>query len=246
MIFFDFGNSSVKVVDYNNDTFSFRQTFFYDNEFENNISLWLIGHEKPDCVYISTVKPNVSDRVELLLKNDGIENVVILNQDKDKIIDIGVDVPERVGLDRLLAAKASSIVVGESIVIDIGSAITIDYVDNSGVFQGGAILPGRFLWHKALQDNACQLPFVSLSQKGRNYVIGKNTEDAIASGSFFGVLGAINNIVAEMTKQISANIPILITGGDYNCFKHKFRFQYNFDSDLVFKGMAFIAKRRMG
>jgi type III pantothenate kinase len=100
-------------------------------------------------------------------------------------IDVQVDYPEKVGIDRLLAARAAlaSAPSRPVIVVQAGTALTVDWVDHQGRFQGGSILPGAGLALQYLAAGTDQLPWLPAdSIDGLPRLPGKNTEEAIAAG----------------------------------------------------------------
>ncbi|MEA3366750.1 MAG: type III pantothenate kinase, partial [Planctomycetota bacterium] len=126
-----------------------------------------------------------------------------------------VDEPARVGTDRLLAALAAYRRAGGAcIVVDAGTAVTVDAVDDDGTFLGGAIFPGPDLMARSLAEGTAQLPAVEI---GREFVpervIGKNTGDAIRSGIMRTLSGAVGGIAADMMHEVGTGVPVYITGG---------------------------------
>lgn len=132
---------------------------------------------------------------------------------------LAVDVahPERVGIDRLLASAAINRVRDPhrpAIVIDAGTAITVDCVSAAGAFLGGAILPGMKMAGQALDRYTEKLPLIDVTDLSRPTPIGRDTAAAISSGIFWGTRGAVSQLIAQMKKQLQANPQLYITGGD--------------------------------
>jgi type III pantothenate kinase len=123
--------------------------------------------------------------------------------------------PRRVGADRLLAAWGAKIHHGAPvIVVDLGTATTIDAVDASGTFVGGAILPGLELALASLARGTAQLPAVTLGQP--SVAIGRDTVAAILSGVVLGHLGAVRELVTRMAQELvpgGARPTVVVTGG---------------------------------
>ena len=120
---------------------------------------------------------------------------------------------EQIGADRLLAAAAAYERYGRAlIVIDAGTAITIDYVTKQGEFAGGAIALGMEASARTLSDIAAQLPYVKPSPARR--AIAKGTEEAIAAGLYFGCAGLVENIVKRIAKEARSRPLVVATGGD--------------------------------
>ncbi len=148
-------------------------------------------------------------------------------------VPLAVDAPDRVGWDRLLAARAALSVRSSSarptsknfVVVSVGTATTVDLV-TGGVFQGGAILPGIDLGGRALHEHTQALPLVQPGRSPRHAaahfpnvngheipVTGRNTVDAITSGLVWGHVGAITELVRRQTAPLVDDFEIWLTGG---------------------------------
>jgi type III pantothenate kinase len=131
---------------------------------------------------------------------------------RDVPLPIRVDAPERVGIDRLIAALAANRLRQPdraAIIIDLGTAITVDLLEADGAFAGGAILPGIATSARALEERTDALPRVPLEILDKPpAALGKSTVHAIESGIYWGAIGA---------TQLAAPLPkppnIFITGG---------------------------------
>jgi len=128
--------------------------------------------------------------------------------------------PDQTGPDRLLAAWAAAALHGRPvIVVDLGTATTVDAVDADGFFLGGAILPGLGLAAAALAEGTARLPRVALELPEE--AIGADTSSAIQSGVVIGHVGAVRELVARMRghlgRSVGANdqddVRVVVTGG---------------------------------
>jgi len=132
-------------------------------------------------------------------------------------LEIRVDEPTQVGIDRLLGAVAVNQLRGRdqpAIVIDLGTAITIDLVEIDGAFCGGAILPGIAMSAQALHDHTAALPIVSMKYlENPPQVPGKSTSSAILAGLYWGAVGAIRELVSQMSDKLVAPPELFLTGG---------------------------------
>tara|TARA_R110002072_G_scaffold287242_1_gene452597 strand:- start:43628 stop:44515 length:888 start_codon:yes stop_codon:yes gene_type:complete len=139
---------------------------------------------------------------------------VVLRSSESLKLDIQVDEPQRVGLDRLLNAVAANVIreVGvPAIIVDCGTATTVDLVSSSGSFCGGAILPGFTLCARALNQYTEVLPLISMTElfdlppsEDCHPALGSNTQAAIMSGVFWGQIGAVRELIARLSQQQSA------------------------------------------
>ncbi len=136
---------------------------------------------------------------------------------RDLPLPIRVDEPARVGIDRLLAALAADRLRQRdraAIVVDLGTAITVDLVDTDGAFVGGAILPGIATSARALAEQTDALPRVTLDFLDHPPpALGKSTVPAIESGIYWGAIGAIRELVAQLSAPYSIHPDLFFTGG---------------------------------
>ena len=123
--------------------------------------------------------------------------------------------PDRTGPDRLLAAWAASRLYGSpAIVVDLGTAITVDAVDADGFFLGGAIAPGFDLAADVLAEGTARLPRIDVELPEET--IGVDTSGAITSGVVIGHIGAVRELAVRMHQKIAdpaAATKVIITGG---------------------------------
>jgi type III pantothenate kinase len=130
---------------------------------------------------------------------------------------VEVDAPERVGMDRLMGAVAADRLRPAdraAIVVDLGTAIKVDLLSDVGAFVGGGILPGMAMSAWALQQQTDALPRVAVDhwhQPPRP--LGKSTVPAIESGIFWGAVGAIRELVSQLTKLLAEPPAVFVTGG---------------------------------
>ena len=128
-----------------------------------------------------------------------------------------VEEPERLGIDRLLAALAADRLRRRdraAIIVDLGTATTIDLLEADGVFAGGAILPGIAMSARALSEQTDALPRVALEFLDKPPApLGKSTVPAIESGIYWGTVGAIRELIARLAERLEASPDIFITGG---------------------------------
>jgi len=125
-----------------------------------------------------------------------------------------VEFPDKVGIDRLLAAFAATKKYGNApmLVVDAGSAITLDLVLN-GTFCGGAILPGLVTLSETYPQISEKLPIVDPFSTIRPIYPGKNTKNAILNGIYWGTIGAIRQFYETCYCQ-KPDTRLILTGGD--------------------------------
>jgi len=125
--------------------------------------------------------------------------------------------PDMVGIDRLLdalAADALRTAGRPAVVVDIGSAITVDLISRDGAFQGGAILPGIAMSARAMHTFTDLLPAIDMRElTSPPRAAGDCTEAAMRSGLFWGAVGAIRELVAQLAGDESPRVDVFLTGG---------------------------------
>ncbi len=130
---------------------------------------------------------------------------------------VRVDEPSRVGIDRLLNAVAANQLRSHdqpAIVVDLGTACTVDLVAADGAFEGGAIFPGLSLSARSLNEGTSVLPQVDSQTMGASVeVVGKSTQEAIHSGLHWGMVGTVRELIMRMRKHCDTTPLVLVTGG---------------------------------
>jgi type III pantothenate kinase len=129
-------------------------------------------------------------------------------------IEVDVEFPDKVGLDRLLSAVAANALRPSSrpaIIVDSGTATTVNFVSAEGIFRGGAILPGLEMSAKALHHYTAVLPLIPVQELGGDVPVlpGRNTREAIRNGLFWGQVGAIRELVRQTCLQQNISLPDL-------------------------------------
>ncbi len=131
-----------------------------------------------------------------------------------------VDNPKEIGADRIVNTLAAHALYGENgpcIVVDFGTSTNLDVVSPKGEFLGGALAAGIEISVDALAQRAAQLRRVELV-KPKN-VIGKNTVEALQSGTIYGFAGQVDGLVTRITEELdllypgSGAVSVIATGG---------------------------------
>ncbi|MCE7885999.1 MAG: type III pantothenate kinase [Alphaproteobacteria bacterium PRO2] len=198
-------------------------------------SLEGLDWKKLSDVIVSSVVPEADFHIKKFCKKY-LKKKPLLVGYQDVPLKIDLDRPEEVGADRLVNALAiKEFYKVPAIVIDFGTATTFDVIDAKGRYAGGAIAPGINLSVEALHRAAAKLPRVNV--KRPRSVIGKSTVSAIQSGIFFGYLGLIEGIVANISKEIGAKPFVIATGGLAPLFEPHTKIIQAVDDELTLKGL---------
>jgi len=127
---------------------------------------------------------------------------------------IQTDFPAEVGADRIVNGLAARAQYGfPAIIVDFGTAITFDCLNDNGDYIGGSIVPGMAIAIDALSSRTAKLPRIDITIPPKS-PIGTNTEEAIRAGMLFGYGGLVEEIIAQISKTMAPAIPAIIaTGG---------------------------------
>ncbi len=173
-------------------------------------------HERNDAaVLLASVNDPAAKAIESQITTSLGKQVTRV--ERDLVIPVGrqVDADTKVGEDRLLnAAAAFDLLKQACVVVDAGTAITVDFVDGAGTFHGGAIAAGAQLQLDALSNRTHQLPQVEMARPAEP--IGHNTVEAMKSGVYYGLRGMVRELVEQYAEKIGAFPMVVATGGDGN------------------------------
>ncbi|MEM9372343.1 MAG: type III pantothenate kinase [Planctomycetota bacterium] len=171
------------------------------------------GDDNP-TVAVSTVNPGHADAVEKAIREIGLRAMRFGRDMPIPFIHSLDDSGERtVGQDRLMCAGGAFAIVKQAcVVVDLGTAATIDFVDGEGVFHGGAIAPGLKMMLSAMSEGTSALPTIEYERPAS--VFGKNTPDAMRLGVAAMVQGAVRVLAERYADYYEAYPRIVATGGD--------------------------------
>ena len=194
-----------------------------------------------DCI-ISSVVPPVFNSVRTgVIKIIGKQPMVVGPGLKTGL-NIHVDVPSQVGSDRIVIAVAAlAEYKAPLLLMDLGTATTIEAVEPDNVYMGGVIIPGVRVSLDALTSRAAQLPGISLDQPKQ--VIGKNTVDCMRSGMMYGTAAMIDGLVERMEEELGHRCTLIATGGLAQFIVPLCKREIILDKDLLLKGLNIIYKK---
>ena len=198
--------------------------------------------------FVASVYEGAADRLRQWAQAHRPQDVVRQLRHDDFPIRIDVRSPERVGADRLAGAVAANALRRSdrsAIVVDAGTAITVNAVSADGRFLGGAILPGRKMAAAALCSKTDLLPLVEVDDGGDpGSAIGRSTTEAIRSGLYWGTIGALHRLIDEMEKSLNSPTELFLTGGGMGELVGGMGANAKFVPDLVLRGIALAAADR--
>lgn len=239
MIFADIGNTSivaVKKVDLN-----WEKIFKSETGDPEKLRGWLDSLPRGESVVFASVRKNVTDVVLEFVDKLKIDQIT---KNGFTEIELNYDTPDTLGIDRVLVCIGATAITGKNVVvIDAGSACTIDMMTADRIFRGGVIMPGLFAQQTAMQQLLPDLPVVEIDIPG-NFP-GRSTAESIQWGLSGGYIKTIESF-ARHYKHEFERVEFFITGGD-GPFVQKWidpGFQCKFRPDLIFEGMEELMKIR--
>lgn len=154
-------------------------------------------------------------------------------------IEIRVDNPAEVGADRLVnTIAAHNRYGGELIVVDFGTATTLDVVAHDGAYIGGAIAPGINLSLDALHAAAAHLPRIDVTMPPQ--VLGRNTVHCMQTGIYWGYVGLIEGIAGRIAEERGREMKVIGTGGLSPLFARGSSMMQTVDPDITMHGLVLI------
>ena len=196
-----------------------------------------------DCVIVaSSVKPEWTEHVRQIVKEELGTKLMVIGTDVPLPIETAVDEALAVGTDRLTAAAAAYAVVEDAVVVaDFGTAVTVDLVDEDGVFVGGTISPGFELALEAMHTGTSKLPVVEMQKPQQVY--GANTEEAMRAGVYWSAVGLLETICRKYAEQIGKWPQVILTGGAAKMIKDDCEFVDTWVSNLALRGIIIAYKK---
>lgn len=189
-------------------------------------------------VAISSVVPSLDKIFEVQAKRIN-KKVFFIDHKVNLGMKIEVDKPSQVGADRLVNVVAGKIIYGAPvIIIDFGTATTIDVVNKEGNYIGGIIAPGIGLGAHALFTGTAKLPVVELKKPKK--IIGKNTIECIQSGLIYGSIGSIELFVKLIRNELKYKAKVIATGGLVNLIVKETKIMDHVDEFLTLHGIRIV------
>jgi type III pantothenate kinase len=158
--------------------------------------------------------------------------------------EIDVDQPSSLGADRALNILAAHKKYGgDLIVVDFGTATKFEAIDFNGTYKGGSIAPGINLSLDALVGKTAKLPRIAIRAPDSASVIGRNTEDQMLIGVFWGYVAMMEGLIARMKAEIGRPAKVVATGGLAILFDEATEVFNHVDADLTIEGLAILAQQ---
>ncbi|MEI6631869.1 MAG: type III pantothenate kinase [bacterium] len=196
-----------------------------------------------DASVICSVVPAVTRTVAGGLSKSPGTSLYILGKNMEVPLKNLYRNPLQVGFDRLVNAYAGIKFYGAPIiVVDFGTAITLDVISKDKAYMGGIILPGLGISLRALSQETALLPRIELSRPKE--FIGRDTRNSMLSGIFYGFASAVDLLSLKIKKKIGENAKVIGTGGNIISIARYCQEIDSIDQDLTLKGISLIFRNK--
>ena len=193
-----------------------------------------------DCI-ISSVVPPVFNAVRSGVYKITERRPMVVGHGLKTGLDIRMDNPSQVGSDRIVIAVAA-LAKREPplILIDMGTATTVEVIEPKNKYLGGVIMPGARVSLDALTNSTAQLPGINLDRPGK--IIAKNTVDSMRSGIMYGTAAMLDGVIDRMQEELGHPSTIVATGGVAPYVIPLCRHKIALERDLLLRGLNVIYK----
>jgi len=164
---------------------------------------------------VAGVNPKQRDIFTAWLDRQG-QKLHVLESPQLLPLTVRLERPDHVGIDRLLNAVSANSrrpAHTPAVLVDAGSAVTVDWLDETGAFCGGAIFPGLRLMTEALHNYTALLPLVQITTFAPD-VPAVSTRAAVEAGVFWTAAGGVNTLIARMAQRSQEPPAVFLAGGD--------------------------------
>ena len=250
----DIGNTNIVIGGIKDDQIVFEARIATDRsktsdqyavDIKDILSLFDVKAEDiQDCI-ISSVVPPVFNSVRTgILKVTG-KSPMVVGPGLKTGLKIHMDNPAQVGSDRIVIAVAALAEYKPPLILmDLGTATTLEVVGEDNSYLGGCIIPGVRISLDALTSRTAQLPGIRLEQPKR--VIGKNTVDCMRSGIMYGTAAMIDGMLDRIEEELGTSTTVVATGGIAQFIIPLCHREIKLEKDLMLKGLNLIYQKNKG
>jgi type III pantothenate kinase len=190
------------------------------------------------AVVAASVNPKLEAELERVVDDVAARGVVWVGKQIDLPIKVRTGEPERTGVDRVLNVAAAYEQIGKAcVVVDAGTAVTVDACNDAGEFLGGAIAPGARLQLDSLHEHTAKLPRVA-TFAAPDHAFGNTTEQAILHGVYHGLRGMVKELVENYATELGNWPELIATGGDAEVLFKNWELVHAVAPDLTLYGIA--------
>ena len=245
----DVGNSRIKwyLSSHDNPSFSMRSFAYH----EDNVIKEMAFHFAPECVepFHRVLVSNVAgDQIKSKIIQWFVDRFNVTPEFAESCDEMhglrsAYDHANQLGVDRFLAILGAQSLSGKArVIVDCGTAVTIECVNGQNKFIGGVILPGLGLMRHSLANATDALE--NISQVQEISAFATNTRTAIAAGTIFAITGAIQQSVAQLKTIENQYVECFLSGGDGKLIQQYLDCNAEYHEDLVLKGLSIYFQAR--
>ncbi|MBQ2618369.1 MAG: type III pantothenate kinase [Fretibacterium sp.] len=217
----------------------------YGVEMKNMLEAFGVSKEEVrDCIISSVVPPVFNAVRNGVCKLIGREPLVVEPGLKTGL-ELHTDSPAQVGADRVVIAVAAlRKYAAPLILIDMGTATTMDVVEPENRYLGGVIIPGVRISLDALTGRTAQLPGINLDRPAK--VVNTNTVDCMRSGIMYGAASMVDGMIDRIREERGLDYTVVATGGIAQFIIPLCRHQIALEKDLLLQGLNELYKLNAG
>jgi type III pantothenate kinase len=202
------------------------------------------GHSWADVddAIVGSVVPRLTDVWVEAVRTAAGRDAMIVGPGLKTGMPIRYDNPHEVGADRIVNGVAAIAAYGAPVlVVDFGTATTIDVIDADGAYLGGAIAPGLETSAQALYSKAARLSMVDLVDPGT--AIGRNTRQSVQAGLLLGQAAMVDGLVRRIWTEMGRKTPVVATGGLAESMAELCDTVTDVDVDLTLTGLLLVFRK---
>lgn len=199
---------------------------------------WSELDDEEAIVALASVNDTIADPLEVRISARLGTDVSRIGRDLSPPLSTRLARTAKTGVDRLLCAVAAYRTLKQAcVVVDCGTAVTVDFVDGEGVFHGGAIAPGARMQLGALHEHTDALPQVEFEAPTDEH-FGRDTRQAMLQGVFHGIRGLVQRLTERYAEALGTFPLVVATGGDAQAILGEEDFVDRVVPDLLLMGIA--------
>ena len=247
----DIGNTSLEMGCVDNDEILFHERIGtdlrkteleYTIAFKGILNFFSVNLNAIEGVIMSSVVPSLTNTIETAIEKLTGKKAMIVGPGVKTGLNILLDNPTDMGADLVANAVAGIAEYGfPLIIVDMGTATTIEVVDRKGNYIGGAVMPGFNSSFYSLIRSAARLPNIEPEAPGKT--IGKNTIDCMKSGIVYGNASMVDGMIDRIEKELGYGVKIVATGGMAKTLVSVCKHDILLDQELLMKGLNIIYKK---
>ena len=192
-----------------------------------------------ECAIVASVVPPLNTTLRNALEKMLRDKIIFVDHKLPLPVTLDIDNKDELGIDRLVHLTAGWHLYKESLlIIGSGTATTFDLLNSQAQYIGGITAPGIKISLEALANKTSKLPKIDL--KVPKVLIGKNTEESMISGIFFGYLEMVDGFIERIARTVKEPFKVLLTGGYSSLIQKHLQNKTILNENLILYGLNFI------